>query len=134
MSDFVAAGRRARKELDAIVLRSSLAERVEARLFEGEPRRPQRRWRWAIVVAAAVPVMAAALALFWAPRPLTFTIDGEGQGRAGVPFEAAEARKVLAFSDGTTVELRPRARGSVVTTARRGAEVALEHGTLQASV
>jgi transmembrane sensor len=114
--------------------RAAAIERARyAFLHRPEPSiRPRQRWN----VALAFAVAAVVIALFGVLRtkpPLSFRVDTRG-GRTNDQISALEQPVVLAFSDGTALTLSPASRAHVVSLAEHGANIALESGSLDASV
>lgn len=86
-------------------------------------------------VVAAVALLALKDVLF-APAPLTFTIGGAGERGVLRDWASAPDDAVLPirFSDGTQVELAPRARARVIAVSERGAEIVIESGRARLDV
>ncbi len=120
-----------------IALRSRLAARAE-----GREQRHRRGRLWQL--AAIVPLLAGALFALsvvwrWAGHEPVASVEALSFRVRDVPgvvneWIAAGERKgvALAFSDGSSVELRPRGRARILELSPAGAEVVLEAG--QASV
>lgn len=133
MNRYERAGRKVRAALDAQPPGPERLARVEARLFDGAA--PPRRSRAPLLAGLALAGTAAtAGVLLWPAAPVTFSVAREGAGSPGVEVVATRDEKVLAFSEGTTVAVRPSTRARVVRTTRDGAELRLEGGALAASV
>lgn len=127
-------GRLARRELDAMVQQSNLPAQIQTAVL-GKVHQPRGRWRFPVLALGIFATAAvAAVALLWPAPPVTFTIAGEGSGQLGATVIAPNSGTLLAFSEGTTVAIKPRGRAKVVRTASHGAEVAVQSGTVQASV
>ena len=127
-------GRLARRELDALVQRSSLPTQIEAAVL-GKAHQPRGRWRLPVLALGTCAAAAVAVVvILWPAPPVTFTIAGEGSGHLGAIVSAPNSGKLLAFSEGTTVAIAPHGRAKVVRTASQGADVSVESGTVQASV
>jgi transmembrane sensor len=122
--------------------------RVRAKLVAREAPRIRKartrvhRGRVAAVAGAAL-ALAAALFLVWGALPrhssLSFRVASpEGRTEKGVigAFLAAPpgASVPLTFSDGSQVELSPRARARIASLEENGARVLVESGTLHVSV
>jgi FecR protein len=69
-------------------------------------------------------------------EPITFTVDGRPSlpNGATVPDARATGESVLSFSDGTRIEMAPRARGRVVALNARGGRIAIEEGRAHVDV
>jgi ferric-dicitrate binding protein FerR (iron transport regulator) len=82
-----------------------------------------------LVALVVVVLFALQEALFW-PPPLSLTIGSPMEG--GVPRDWAsapdDARLPIRFSDGTLIDLEPKARARVVAVSRAGAEIVIESG------
>lgn len=102
----------------------------------------RRRLRFAFLAAGASAV--AGLAGFaiharFGARPsesITFTIDGKPSrsvGTAAVETQAA-GNSVLSFSDGTRIEMAPRARGRILALGAHGGRIAIEEGRAHVEV
>ena len=113
---------------------------VEANLQRGRQRRSTRRIAFAVVGCALV----AGAGGFWArprfadgpPEALTYSFGGGPALRVGsapVPVAAA-TEPVLSFSDGTRVEMAPKAHGRVVALGGRGGRIALDDGRAHVQV
>ena len=98
--------------------------------------RVQRRSKTRRLVFAGVSCAAAAGILgFWVQpkrghqaQPLTYTVDGDPPPLGGSIAAEISAEPVLAFSDGTRVQLAPHAHGRIVDLNRHGARIALDDG------
>lgn len=108
----------------------SLAGRIETT-------RRQRRTRTIGLAGLAL----AALLGGWALRhgavrtkSLTFTIDGAGAPQNGYVASAMNAQPALSFSDGSRIQLEPRARARVIDLTAHGATVILEGGRANVQV
>jgi hypothetical protein len=105
---------------------------LAARLTRSEQ---QGRIKRGVLAFASCALVAGAVAGLWIRRPssgpqreaLTYTVNGQPSG-PGAVGPASTAKPVLAFSDGTQVELGVRARGRVLELGQRGARVALDEG------
>lgn len=127
-------GRVARREIDGLVDRSTLANEIENRVLAAVPHRFRRALR-----LVPVFVFAAAACAFFAVysgkhSELTFTIAGEGSGQVSSPIVTQDSPKLVAFSEGTTLAVSPQARVRILKTQDRSAEVGLDGGTLTARV
>jgi hypothetical protein len=99
--------------------------------------RVRRRSQTRSLVFAGVGCAAVAVVLgFWV-RPklegrraqaLTYTVDGDPPPPGGSIAAEISAEPVLAFSDGTRIQLAPHARGRIVDLNRHGARIALDDG------
>jgi transmembrane sensor len=94
-----------------------------------------RWWAWSLAAGA----VAAAVLLVWValrPGPLTFQVEPSAGSNQAQAFIAAgdEEPLALTFSDGSAVELRPRARVRVGALRGDGADLVLESGTLAVSI
>ena len=94
-----------------------------------------RWWAWATAVGA----VAAAMLVLWVtmrPGPLTFQVERSIDGGQAEAFVAASEDRplTLTFSDGSAVELQPRARVRVGALRDDGADVVLESGTIEARI
>lgn len=138
MNRYESLGHAARRELGTITSASGVRATVEQRLF-GEGRahvraKDGRVLRWT-ALAACVAGATAAVAVWPTGRaPVTFTVAGEGAGAAGAEVVARNEQKLIAFSDGSTIELRPRARARVVRADRDATELAVDDGGVRARV
>jgi hypothetical protein len=67
---------------------------------------------------------------------ITFAIDGRPSppNGAAVPYVHATGESVLSFSDGTRIEMAPRARGRVMALNARGGRIAIEDGRAHVDV
>lgn len=87
-------------------------------------------WVWPVAVVA----MAMVIALGWSmrPRALTFEVQGGSAISGSQAFFGAtdDEPLTLAFSDGSAVELRPRARVRVAALRDDGADLVLESGAV----
>ena len=132
-----------------------VAERQDAELQQLEPSEASRRFLaeysarraapeerepaglsgpllWLRLSLAAVVIMSAfALqeAVFWSPR-LSYTVGADGESGVLRDWESApdDAPLPIHFSDGTRIELEPKARARVVEIGRAGAEIVIESG------
>src|SRR5439155_23387275 len=88
-----------------------------------------------MAVAAAFSILAIGwLSFLRHPGPLQFKVNG-ATGIAQTWLAAPPERPlVVAFSEGTVVEVKPLSRARVVDTDRYGASIALESGSLSADV
>jgi hypothetical protein len=105
--------------------------------------RLRRRWlRFALFAAGATALAGVAgfsiHARFRAPsaESLTFTINGRPSLSGGTTTVEPEAagNSVLSFSDGTRIEMAPKARGRVLSLGARGGRIAIEEGTAHVEV
>jgi TolA-binding protein len=102
-------------------------------------RRQDRRRRSGLGAGAALLVLLAAglAARTLRERPataLTYTVDGAAPPRGGYVRSSPEHEPLLTFSDGTRIQMLPRARARVVDLDRRGARVVLEEGRAHVEV
>ncbi len=65
---------------------------------------------------------------------LTFTIDGAAAPQGGYVASTRAAQPTLSFSDGTRIQMEPRARGRVMDLNAHGARVILEEGRANVQV
>jgi hypothetical protein len=121
--------------------RRNLLPQVQARLARLDPGASSRRralWGWALATASACAILA--VFVWMGPRTLSFSVAGGAAagkigGQIGAPIVApATAPLALAFSDGSTVTLPPRATAQVDALERDGATLAVEDGTIEVSV
>jgi hypothetical protein len=121
---------------------AELLRRERARLMlaaRGLSRRaPQSRWSKAWPVLAAAALIALALG-FFAHRQesaLSFRTGSSGSaGQLGAALSANGAEPLpVHFSDGTLLSMAPAARARVLKTSSRGADIALEQGSLSLAV
>jgi hypothetical protein len=95
-----------------------------------------RRWlRLSLAALLVCGIFALKEAVFWKP-PLSFTVGSSGQSGVLRDWESApdDAPLPIRFSDGSLVELEPRARARVVAVGRAGAEIVIESGRAHVSV
>ena len=92
----------------------------------------RQRWNVGLVLAAAVAVLVL-FGVFRTKPLLSFQVDARA-GRTNDQISAFARPVVLAFSDGTALTLSPATRAHVVSLAEHGANIALENGSLDASV
>jgi TolA-binding protein len=117
-------------------------ETTRHRIAEHAAARTPRSWRRAWMASScAAAALAAAFAIvrFVEPRwsrQLTFTVgEPPAQGKLGELLAASgEAAFPIRFSEGTTVFLRPGARGRVTAVRAKGAEVIVESGRARIEV
>ncbi len=107
-----------------------------ARMAEPASATPRLRW-WAW--SGAIGAVAAVVLLAWLalrPGPLTFEVESSAaSGQAQAFLTAREDQPLrLTFSDGSAVELRPRARVRVAALRDDGAELVLESGAIEARI
>jgi TolA-binding protein len=98
--------------------------------------RPHRsRSHFGRMAGAALLAAVLVAAVIWLrPRQIKFEL-AQKHGQAGEWIAApALATLPLAFSDGSELLLRPKARARVVETSERGARIVLERGSLHAQV
>jgi transmembrane sensor len=98
--------------------------------------KPEGSMRRALVIGLAAALSGFAIWFSLASRAasLQFKVDG-ASGVAGTWLAApAERSLVVAFSEGTSVEVQPLSRARVIDTDAHGASVALESGSLSAKV
>lgn len=95
----------------------------------------RRRFTVGLAVASALVVAGLAAARFRAPAPtaavLSYQVDNQAPPSGGYLAPQTD-QSLLAFSDGSKVQMAARARGRVVEVSSRGARFALDAG--QASV
>lgn len=127
-------GRVARRELDGMVDRSTLASEIESRVLAAVPHRSTRRFRLAPVFALVAAACAVFAVYAGKQSELTFTIAGEGTGQVSSPIVTQGSPKLVAFSEGTTLTVSPHARVRILKTGDRNAEVGLDGGALTAQV
>jgi hypothetical protein len=95
---------------------------------------PQSPLRWALAGLVLVGGFALKEAIFWNP-PLSFTVGAARHSGVLHDWEEADdAALPLRFSDGTRLDLEPRARAQVTALGRAGAAIALESGRAHVSV
>lgn len=99
---------------------------------------PVRRQRWLALSLAAlliVGLFALEEVVFRNP-PLTFTVGASGESGVLRDWESAPegATLPIRFSDGTSVELAPKAQARVVAVGRAGAEIVIESGRARVEV
>jgi TolA-binding protein len=102
----------------------------------------QRRGRERIAAACVGCAVVAGLVGFWIrphwadrqPATLTYTVNGQLLSRGSDIAAGSVAEPVLSFSDGTRIQLGPRARGRVVEIGPHGARIALEEGKARVEV
>jgi len=119
-----------------------LRARVAVARTGAEPRSKRGLFLALGAVGAAGVVAAVALAprarlhdTAASPSPLTYTINGHAPSASGYVLPApATARRTLAFSDGTRIEMEAEARGRVVELSRQGGRIALEDGRAHVDV
>jgi TolA-binding protein len=123
------------RALDLIAAeRAAAIERARHGFLHGSEPNVAPRPRWNVALAL---VTAAMLVLFFGvlrKKPLlSFQVDAHA-GRTNDQIAALARPVVLAFSDGTALTLSPATRAHVVSLAEHGASIALENGSLDASV
>jgi transmembrane sensor len=102
-------------------------------------RRQPKRWLWVTTFAAAAALVLtlAALRREWRSEPSLSFVAGNatvaGQVGAWLSPTGREAMPIR-FSDGTLVLVAPQTRARVVRTMTRGADIALEQGSLSLAV
>ena len=103
----------------------------EARAREARRQRVRRR----AGASAALGALAAAGLVAWtanrhlpAPSMLSYTVDGAAPPRDGYVRSSAAHEPELAFSDGTSIHMMPKARARVLEVGNRGARLRLEDG------
>jgi transmembrane sensor len=102
-------------------------------------RRQPKRWLWVTTFAAAAALLLTLVVLRREPRPeppLSFVAGNAAvSGQVGAWLSpSGSAPMPLRFSDGTLVLVAPQARARVVRTMTRGADIALEQGSLSLAV
>jgi len=127
-------GRAARHELAEIAEGSDLAARIERQVLSAVPRRSRMSWRILPVFALAAAAMVLVVAKPGRDPQISFTIAGEGTGDNAAPIVAQDAPKLIAFSEGTTVEVASQAEVRVLKTGTHAAEVGLVSGRITARV
>jgi TolA-binding protein len=135
---FLALGERLRDDLSRheVADRASEASARRRLLVAVAAAQPRRRMA---VLAGGGAVLAAAVALvLWfrpaAPAtPLSFWVE-ERAGQVDEWVRARDTEQSLRFSDGSSIVAAPRTTTRVMRVAAAGAELALEHGELQAHV
>jgi hypothetical protein len=117
--------------------RRHLLPQVQARLAQlDRGRSPRRRGLRGWTLATGICAGLAALFFWLSPRAISFSVAGESAGgKVGAPLVApATAPLALAFSDGSTVTLPPRATAHIDALEHDGATLAIEDGTIEVSV
>lgn len=106
---------------------------LRGRLEEPQPRL-SAGW-WGALGAMGAAAVAVLLWVMLSPRVLTVTAEPSSGDPSQAYFIASDDEALrLSFSDGTAVELEPRARVRVAALRADGAELVLESGTLEARV
>lgn len=89
-------------------------------------------WRRVVPPVSLLAVAAAAAFVFWPENPLGVQLRGEN---GEVEFvDAREVERVMDFSDGSEVRVRPDSRMRLLGVTPNGAQVALERGSAHVSV
>lgn len=95
----------------------------------------RRRVRRMAVASAALGALATAGLVAWtvtsrppSPSTLSYTVDGATPSPDGYVRSSAEHEPELAFSDGTSIRMMPKARARVLEVGSRGARLVLENG------
>jgi hypothetical protein len=90
---------------------------------------------WALAALVLIGFFALKEAIFWNP-PLRFSVGASAQDGVLHDWEEApdDARLPIRFSNGTLIELEPRARARVEAVGRAGAAIALESGRAHVSI
>jgi len=97
--------------------------------------RPSGRPRWEIAALPLSLAVAVAAAVVWWPDPgLSATWRDGLTAEVTAPLVAGERRETIEFSDGSRVELEPKASAHIVRLEPRHAELSLREGKLTASV
>lgn len=136
---FLALGERLRHDLSRheIAARASDASARRRLLVAVTAAKPRRRMA-ALAGGGAVLAAAAVALVLWvrpaAPAaPLSFWVE-ERAGQVDEWVRARDAEQSLRFSDGSSIVAAPQTTTRVMRVAAAGAELALEHGQLQAHV
>ena len=104
------------------------------RSLEAAPARRQQAWVFALAAAAVVLLGVGSWLLAGHATPLQFKVDGKA-GVAQSWLAAPDARAVVvAFSDGTVLDVASSSRVRVLDTSQHGANIALESGSIHARV
>ena len=104
------------------------------RSLEAVPARRQHGWVFALAAAAAVLLGVGSWQFAGHATPLQFKVDGKA-GVAQSWLAAPDARAVVvAFSDGTVLDVASSSRARVLDTSEHGANIALESGSIHARV
>jgi TolA-binding protein len=123
-------------EQDAILKRSTLAQRLAVRLGGEVKATPRNRRAWALAFAAAA--VAVALGVFAVGRDVPLEVRvGRGNETAlvGAWLGAPDSKPLpLEFSDGSRFELAPSSRARLVELKPEGARVELAAGRLKVHV
>ena len=89
-------------------------------------------WRRVVPPVSLLAVAAAVAFVFWPQDPLGVQLRGEN---GEVEFvDAREVERVMDFSDGSEVRVRPDSRLRLLGVTPNGAQVALERGSAHVSV
>src|SRR5687767_10318350 len=124
-------------------VRKKIVDR-EAPRFRTKPKLRKGRIAGILALAAAIPLASwfakdqhdrhqAALAAAQS-TPLTFSVQGTS-GEVGQFLAAPPSEPIpIAFSDGSEVDLAPRARARVASLGAKGARVLVESGTVHVAV
>lgn len=91
------------------------------------------KWHWALAFASLALMVFAVSSVFRTKAVLSFRVDAR-VGRTNDQISALEQPVLLAFSEGTALTLSASTRAHVVSLAEHGATIALESGSLDASV
>jgi transmembrane sensor len=101
-------------------------------------RAPVKRWSrvWPVLAAAALIALTVGFFARRQESALSFRTGSAGTaGQLGAALSASGAEPLpVRFSDGTLVSMAPAARARVVKTSSRGADIALEQGSLSLAV
>lgn len=126
-------------EQDALRGRSGAKTRLLARIDALPPPRSnaaRRRLSWALAAAAACAMAAAGIWFSTRERPLELRVGGSAaQALVGAWLGAPDDEPLpLEFSDGTRIELEPRARARVRDVRADGAHLELDAGRMHLDV
>ncbi len=135
LAERMAAAQASAREHGQAARHARMREHVLERVAEPQGFTGPRWWAWSMAVGA----VAAAVLLAWIalrPQALTFQVEGTTDGGQAQAFVAAgeDEPLTLAFSDGSAMKLRPRARVRVGALRDDGADLVLESGTIEASI
>ncbi len=135
MSDFDALFQELRAEQDRLRAQRSDRARVLERVAEHRPR-AALAMRPFLLAALALAACLGVVALTWRSNELTVQVGTSGApALVGVWIGAPDDRPLpLEFSEGTRVELAPRAKARVVSLSSHGARLELERGLLSFDV
>ena len=101
-------------------------------------RAPVNRWSkaWPVLAAAALIALTVGFFAHRQDSALSFRAGGAGAaGQLGAALSASGAESLpIRFSDGTLVSVAPTSRARVLKTSSRGADIALEQGSLSLAV